>query len=137
LRCALLKLLNIYYVIFRATWLVSETFNEWSTGRGFILLRLDPIHQAPLGDHLSELMDVLRTYSKKIKSLTIEINSQVTIANRSRYFLQYIKNFTVRLSPCFHTEDASPLINLIKCMTRLQTLEVQFSSRNSASDTSF
>jgi hypothetical protein len=52
----------------------------------------------------------------------MEVNGQVTIANRSRYFLQYIENFTVRLGPCF---------------LGLQTLDVQFSSCNGASNTSF
>jgi hypothetical protein len=45
------------------------------------LLELDPIHHASVDDHLSELVQVLGTYSKKIKSLTIEVNGQVTIVN--------------------------------------------------------
>ncbi|KAI9874228.1 MAG: hypothetical protein M1830_010043 [Pleopsidium flavum] len=95
LGCALLKLPNIHHVIFTATWLTTETFDEWSTGRGGLLLGLDPVHQAPVGDHLSELMPVLGTSHKKIKSLTIEINGQVTITNRTRYFFQHIENFTI------------------------------------------
>ena len=119
LRCALAKLPNIRHVIFTITWLTIKAFNKWSTGRGGLLLELNPIHHALVDDHLSELAQVLGTYSGKIKSLTIEVNSQVTIANQSRYFLQHIENFTVRLGPCFRAEDTSRLIDLIKCMIRL------------------
>lgn len=137
LGCALPMLPNIHHVIFTATWLTTEAFKEWSVGRGGPLLGLEPIHQAPIGDHLSELIHILGSPSQNIKSLIIEINGQVTVTNRSSYFLQHIENFTVRLGPYFRAEDASPLIDLIRCMTRLQTLDVQFSSCDGASDTSF
>ena len=133
---ALPKLPNIRHVIFTVTWLTTEAFREWSVGRGGPLLGLEPIHQAPIGDHLSELIHILGSSSQNIKSFTIEINGQVTVTNRSNYFLQHIENFTVRLGPYFRAEDASSLIDLIGCMTRLRTLDVQFSSCG-ASDTSF
>ena len=123
--------------MFTTTWLTIEALDKWSAGRGGLLLELDPIHHAPVDDHLSELAQVLGTYSEKIKSLTIEVNGQVTIANQSRYFLQQIENFTIRLSPSFCAEDVLTLIDFIRCMTRLQTLDVQFSTCTSASDTSF
>ena len=128
---------NIHRVIFTATWLTTEAFKEWLVGRGGPLLGLEPIHQAPIGDHLSELIYILGSSSQNIKSSTIEINGQVTVTNRSSYFLQHIENFTLRLGPYFRAEDASPLIDLIKCMTMLQTLDVQFASCDGASDTSF
>ena len=87
--------------MFTATWLTIEVLDKWLKGKWGLLLELDSVHQAPVDDQLSELMQVLGTYSQKIKSSTIEINGQVAIANRNRDFLQYIKNFTVRLGPCF------------------------------------
>lgn len=108
-----------------------------SVGRGRPLLGLEPIHQPPIGDHLSELIHILGSSSQNIESLTIEINGQVTVTNWGIYFHEHIENFTVRLGPYFHAEDASPLIDLSKCMTRLQTLNVHFPTCDSASDTSF
>ena len=75
LRCALAKLPNIRHVMFSTTWLTIEALDRWSTGRGGLLLELDPMHHAPVDDRLSELAQVLETYSKKIKSSTIEVNS--------------------------------------------------------------
>ena len=49
------------YYIFIVTWVTSKTFNQWLTGRGFIFLRLDPVYQAPMSDHLSDLIHVLGT----------------------------------------------------------------------------
>jgi len=101
------------------------------------LLGLDPIQQAPVGDHLSDLVHILGNSFQSVKSLTVEINSQVTITDRRSYFLQRIEKFTARLGPCFRVEDAPSLMNLIGYMTRLQTLDVQFNSYNGVSDTSF
>jgi len=102
-----------------------------------VLLGLDPIQQAPVGDYLSELVHILGNSFQIVQSLTVEINSQVTITDRRSYFLQRIEKFTARLGPCFRVEDAPSLINLIGYMTRLQTLDVQFNSYNGVSDTSF
>jgi len=134
---ALPKLPNIRHVIFTATWLTAETSKEWLRGRGAVLLGLDPIQQAPVGDHLSDLVHILGNSFQSVKSLTVEINSEVTITDRRSYFLQRIEKFTARLGPCFRVEDAPSLINLIGYMTRLQTLDVQFNSYNGVSDTSF
>jgi hypothetical protein len=86
LRLALPKLPNIHRVVFTATSLTAEAFNEWLAGRGGVLLGLDPVQQAPVADHFSELVHVLGNPSRSITSLTIEINSLVNITNRSSYF---------------------------------------------------
>lgn len=59
LRHALLKLLNIYYVIFAAASLTLKTFDIGSTGRGTHLHGLDPIQQGLVDDHLSEVVYIL------------------------------------------------------------------------------
>lgn len=102
-----------------------------------VLLGLDPIQQAPVSDYLSELVHILENSFQIVQSLTVEINSQITIMDRRSYFLQRIEKFTARLGPCFRVEDAPSLINLIRYMTRLQTLDVQFNLYNGVSDTSF
>ncbi|MCJ1423576.1 hypothetical protein MMC29_001460 [Sticta canariensis] len=137
LRRALPKLPNIHHVIFSATSLTAETFEAWSTGKGGLLLGLDPVQQAPIDDHLSELVHVLESPFHTIKSLTLEVNGRVSIMKGGSYFLQHIEHFTVRLGPCFCDEDTSPLVDLIRSMIRLQTLDVQFSSCSGTSDTSF
>lgn len=48
--------------------------------------------------------------------------------NRGGDFLKHIENFIARLDPCFRTEDATPLVDLIRCITSLQTLDVRYSS---------
>ena len=136
LRRALPKLPNIHHVIFSATLLTAETFEGWSIGKEGLLLGLDPVQQAPIDDYLSQLVHVLESPFHTIKSLTLEINGQASMNGRS-YFLQHIEHFTVRLGPCFCAEDTAPLMDLIRSMIRLQTLDVQFSSCSSTSDTSF
>ena len=85
------------------------------------MLRLNPVQQAPIGNHLSELVHVLGSPSHCIRILTIKNNGQVSIMEERSHFLQHIEHFTVCLGPCFCAEDTSPLIDLIRCMTRLQT----------------
>ena len=137
LRRVLPKLPNIHHVIFSTTLLTAETFEEWSTGKGGLLLGLDPVQQATIDDHLSELVHALESPFHTIKNLTLEVNGRVSIMNGGSYFLQHSERFTVRLGPCFYDEDTSPLIDLIRSMIRPQTLDVQFSSCSSTSDTSF
>jgi hypothetical protein len=134
---ALPKLPNIRHVIFTATWLTAETFKEWSRERGAVFLGLDPIQQAPVGDHLSELAHILADTFQSVKSLELEVNGQVTITEEKSCFLQRVKKFTARLGPCFRVEDAPSLIDLIGHVPRLQTLNVQFYSYNGVSNTSF
>lgn len=128
---------KFHHVVFTATSLNAKTFDEWSTGKGEHLLGLDPVQQAPIGDYLSELVQLLGSPSHSNKILTIEINDQISIMEGRSHFLQHIEHLTVRLGPCFCAEDTSPLIDLIRCKTRLQTLDVQFSSCSRTSDTSF
>lgn len=106
-------------------------------GRGAILLGLDPIQQALVGDHLSELAHILADTFQSVKSLRLEINGQVTITDQRNCFLQCVENFTARLGPYFRVEDAPSLIDLIRYMTGLQNFDVQFYSYNGVSDTSF
>lgn len=117
--------------------LSAESFYEWSTGKGGPLLGLDPVQQVPISDHLPELVYILGSPSQIKKILTLEINGQVSIKNGRSYFPQRIEHFTNGLGPCFCAEDTSPLIDLIRCMTRLRTLDAQFSSCSSISDISF
>ena len=62
LRRALPKLQNIHRLIFSATSLIAETFEEWSTAKGGPLLGLDPVPQGPIDDHLSELVHSIYPY---------------------------------------------------------------------------
>ena len=117
--------------------LTAETFEEWSIGKGGLLLGLDPVQQAPIDDHLSELVHVFDSSFRTVKNLALEVNGRVSIMNGRSYFLQHNEQFTFRLGPCFCDEDSSPLIDLIWSMVRLQTLDVQFSSCRKPSDTSF
>lgn len=82
-----------------------ETLSRWLTSKGQVLLGVDPVHQAPVNDHFSELIHVLGGSSPNIKSSTLEINSQVTITNWSGDFLHHIETLTVRHGPCFNAED--------------------------------
>ena len=49
----------------------------------------------------------------------------------------HIEHFIVRLGSYFCAKNTSPLIDLIRSMIRLQTLDVQFSLCSSTSNTSF
>lgn len=137
LRHALPKLPNIHHVVFTAASLTVKTFDIGSTGRGTHLHGLDPIQQGLVDDHLSEVVHILGNAFQSVRSLTVEINGQLSIADRRAYFLQHIERFTARLGPCFCAEDVPSLIDLIGHMTGLQTLDVEFSPRSSTSDTSF
>lgn len=60
LRCALAKLPSICHVMFTTTWLSVEALDKWSTGRGGLLLELDPIHYAPVDNHPSGPWNLFR-----------------------------------------------------------------------------
>jgi len=57
--------------------------------------------------------------------------------NWRSYFLQCIEKFITCLDSCFCVENVSSLINLMRYMTRLQTLNMQFNLYNDVSDMSF
>ena len=101
------------------------------------MIELNSIQQASVSDHLLNLIHILENSFQSVKSLTVKINSQIIIMNWRSYFLQHIKKFIACLNPCFCVEGVSSLINLMRYMTRLQTLNMQFNLYNDVSDTSF
>ena len=91
-----------------------------SIGKGGLLLGLDPVPQAPIDDHLSELVHVLESPFHTIKILTFEINGQVSIMGGRNHLFRHIEHFIVCLGSYFCVKHISPLIDLIRSMIRLQ-----------------